>query len=126
MWIFVGTMLVAMGSKVTDFDGTINVFKVLRESVDAIRRQVHQNDAKLGMSFYCSKEEMNEPKPIDGMGFDPFYSKVDQSGTFSLEGVRLESVEEYELYYEQKYHFHINYDALLTIMEYARQQCAIT
>lgn len=35
-------------------------------------------------------------------------------------------MEEYELYYEQKYHFHIAYDALLTIMEYAREHCAIT
>ena len=43
MWIFVGTMLIAMGSKVTDFDGTINVFKVLKESVDSIRRQVQNS-----------------------------------------------------------------------------------
>lgn len=38
MWIFLGTMLIAMGSKVTDFDGTINNFKVLKHSVDRIRR----------------------------------------------------------------------------------------
>lgn len=40
MWIFLGTMLIAMGSKVTDFDGTINTFKVMKDSVDKIRRQV--------------------------------------------------------------------------------------
>lgn len=40
MWIFLGTMLIAMGSKVTDFDGTFNVFKIMKESVDNIRRQV--------------------------------------------------------------------------------------
>lgn len=74
MWIFVGTMLIAMGSKVTDFDGTINVFKVMKESVDSIRRQVQKSETKLGMSFFCAKEELNEPKPIDGMGFDPFYA----------------------------------------------------
>jgi hypothetical protein len=39
-WIFLGTMLIAMGSKIMDFDGTINIFKVLKQSVDNIRRQV--------------------------------------------------------------------------------------
>jgi hypothetical protein len=29
-WIFLGTMLIAMGSKIMDVDGTINVFKVLK------------------------------------------------------------------------------------------------
>ena len=29
-----------MGSKVMDYDGTINVFKIVKESVDKIRRQV--------------------------------------------------------------------------------------
>ena len=48
-------MLIAMGSKVTDFDGTINVFKVMKESVDSIRRQVQKSESKLGMSFFCSK-----------------------------------------------------------------------
>jgi hypothetical protein len=42
MWIFVGTILIAMGSKVMDFDGTINIFKVLKQSVDKIRRQVEK------------------------------------------------------------------------------------
>jgi hypothetical protein len=40
MWIFVGTMLIAMGSKVMDFDGTINTFKIMKQSIDQIRRQV--------------------------------------------------------------------------------------
>jgi hypothetical protein len=42
MWIFIGTMMIAMGSKVMDIDGTLNVFKVLKESVDSIRRQVEK------------------------------------------------------------------------------------
>lgn len=28
-WIFLGTMMIAMGSKIMDVDGTVNVFKVL-------------------------------------------------------------------------------------------------
>lgn len=47
-------------------------------------------------------------------------------GHFSLEGIKLESVEEYELFYDQKFHFNIKYDALLTIMEYARDNCSIS
>jgi hypothetical protein len=31
-WIFLGLTLIAMGSKITDFDGTMNVFKVLKKS----------------------------------------------------------------------------------------------
>lgn len=39
-WVFLGTVMIAMGSKVMDMDGSINVFKVVKESVDRIRRQV--------------------------------------------------------------------------------------
>lgn len=43
-WVFLGTVLIAMGSKVMDMDGTVNVFKVLKESVDRIRRQVQKSE----------------------------------------------------------------------------------
>lgn len=55
MWIFLGTMLIAMGSKVMDFDGTINNFKILKNSVDRVRRQVEKGETLLGMNFFCSK-----------------------------------------------------------------------
>ena len=32
--------MIAMGSQVLDVDGTMNVFKIVKESVDRIRRQV--------------------------------------------------------------------------------------
>lgn len=92
MWIFVGTMLIAMGSKVTDFDGTINIFKVLKQSVDNLRKQVDKCQPKIGMEFYCCKEEMNEPQSfIDGMIFDPFFNQKHETsmGHFSLEGIKL-------------------------------------
>ena len=81
------------------------------------------------MNFFCSKEEMHEPGAlIDGMSFDPFYSSKEDptTGHFSLEGVKMESVEEYELFYDYKYDFNIKYDALLTIMEYARDNCTLS
>ena len=39
-WVFLGTVMIAMGSKVMDMDGTMNVFKIVKEAVDNIRRQV--------------------------------------------------------------------------------------
>jgi hypothetical protein len=62
---------------------------------------------------------MNEPQNfIDGMIFDPFFSQKHEMslGHFSLDGIKMESVEEYELFYDSKYHFHIKYDALLSII----------
>ena len=41
-WILLGTVMIAMGSKVMDMDGTLNVFKVMKNSVDSIRRQVEK------------------------------------------------------------------------------------
>jgi hypothetical protein len=38
-----------MGSKVTDFDGTTNVFRILKDSVDKIRRQVEKCEKKLSL-----------------------------------------------------------------------------
>lgn len=39
-WIYLGSMMIAMGSCSLGFDGSINIFKVLKESVDSLRRQV--------------------------------------------------------------------------------------
>lgn len=50
-----GTVLIAMGSKVMDTDGTINVFKIVKESVDKIRRQVDKSESKLSMDFFMTK-----------------------------------------------------------------------
>lgn len=55
-WIFLGTILIAMGSKVMDTDGTVNVFKVVKESVDQIRRQVDKSAERLTMDFFLRKE----------------------------------------------------------------------
>ncbi len=44
-----------MGSKVLDIDGTVNVFKVVKESVDRIRRQVEKSEQKISMDFFLTK-----------------------------------------------------------------------
>lgn len=75
-WIFLGTIMIAMGSKVMDMDGTVNVFKVLKESVDHIRRQVEKSEEKLSMDFFLVKEELeSEYATMNGLDFDPFYHK---------------------------------------------------
>jgi hypothetical protein len=39
-WVMIGTMMIIMGSKNIDIDGTINTFKILNDCVDQVRRQV--------------------------------------------------------------------------------------
>jgi F420-dependent methylenetetrahydromethanopterin dehydrogenase len=73
-WVFLGTVMIAMGSKVMDMDGTTNVFKVVKESVDRIRRQVEKSEEKLTMDFFLGKESMVVENKMDGLSFDPFYA----------------------------------------------------
>ncbi len=72
-WVFLGTVMIAMGSKVMDMDGTINVFKIVKESVDRIRRQVEKSEQKLSIDFFLGKEEMMTESKMDELCFDPFY-----------------------------------------------------
>lgn len=51
-WIMIGVMMIAMGSKNIDIDGTINTFKVLNDCVDSVRRQVEKCQSKIGLDFY--------------------------------------------------------------------------
>ena len=73
-WVFLGTVMIAMGSKVMDMDGTTNVFKVVKESVDRIRRQVEKSEEKLTMDFFLGKESMVVENKMDELSFDPFYA----------------------------------------------------
>jgi hypothetical protein len=93
-WIFLGTILIAMGSKVMDTDGTVNVFKVVKESVDQIRRQVDKSAERLSMDFFLGKEEL-EPagRGMEELDFDPFYQLKENPGGLQLESVRVQSVE---------------------------------
>ena len=38
-----------------------------------------------------------------------------------MDGVRVESVEEYDLFFDQKLNFNVKYDALITAMEYLKE-----
>lgn len=61
---------------------------------------------------------------MNEVGFDPFMKYEEVSG-FTLEGVRVESVEEFDLVFEQKMSFSVKYEALLTIVEYMREHCRV-
>ena len=50
--------MIIMGSKVMDVDGTLNVFKVLKQSVDDVRRQVDKCESKINLDFFLIKEDM--------------------------------------------------------------------
>lgn len=39
-WVMIGAIMMVIGSKNLDIDGTINSFKILNDCVDAVRRQV--------------------------------------------------------------------------------------
>lgn len=39
-WVMLGTMMIIMGSKNMEIDGTINTFKIINDCVDNMRRQV--------------------------------------------------------------------------------------
>lgn len=39
-WVMLGTMMIIMGSKNMEIDGTINTFKIINDCVDNVRRQV--------------------------------------------------------------------------------------
>lgn len=57
-WIYLGAVMIAMGSKCIDFDGTLNVFKILKESVDSLRRQVDKSEQNISLDFFISQEDM--------------------------------------------------------------------
>jgi hypothetical protein len=86
--------MIAMGSKCMDIDGTLNVFKVLKESVDSLRRQVDKSEQNITMDFFLGKEEMQENEFAQEIGFDPFTSKTHNEGLL-LEGLKVESVEQF-------------------------------
>ena len=40
-----------------------------------------------------------------------------------LDGVRVESVDDFELFYDRKMEFSVKYEGLITVMEYIREHC---
>ena len=60
-------------SKITDMDGTVSVFKIVKEAVDDIRRQVEKCEENIRMKFFLSKEQFEPEGSIPGLDFDPFY-----------------------------------------------------
>ena len=59
-WIYLGTMMIVMGSKNLDVDGTTNVFRILKQAVDQMRRQVEKCEEKITLDFYQMKEDLQE------------------------------------------------------------------
>ena len=129
-WIYLGTMMIAMGSKCIDFDGTLNTFKILKESVDSLRRQVDKSQKNINMDFFISQEDMETEGQanlyMEEIGYDPFTQKLKNTEGLCLQGIRVESVEQFDLIYDSKLTFNLKYEALLGAMEYLRQNSWVT
>ena len=63
---------------------------------------------------------------MEELDFDPFYQAKENPGGLQLESVRVQSVEQYELFFDQKMTFNIRYDALITAMEYMKENSSIS
>lgn len=63
-----------------EIDGTINNFKVISDCVDSVRRQVQKSTEKIALDFYFMKQEMKEMNIMQGISFDPFFTKNEKSG----------------------------------------------
>lgn len=99
-----------MGSCCTDFDGNLNVFKVKKQSVDELRRQVEKSEQKINMDFFMGKQSLPENSASFGdIGFDPFISKGEPSQGLILDTIKVESVEQFELFYDNKVNFKLQY-----------------
>lgn len=57
-WVMIGTMMIIIGSKNMEVDGTINTFNIISDCVDTVRRQVEKSAEKISLDFYFLKEEM--------------------------------------------------------------------
>lgn len=42
-WVMIGTMMIIIGSKNMEVDGTINTFNIISDCVDTVRRQVEKS-----------------------------------------------------------------------------------
>jgi len=53
---------------------------------------------------------------MEDIGFDPFTEKISGENGLGLEGIKIESVEQFELIYDSKSTYNIKYEALLGAM----------
>ncbi len=63
---------------------------------------------------------------MEELDFDPFYQLKENPGGLQLESVRVQSVEQYELFFDQKMTFNIKYDALITAIEYMKENSSLS
>lgn len=80
-----------MGSKNIGVDGAISVFRIVKESVDALRRQVEKCLPTIALDFYEAKEELEETNFMLEIGYNPFLEKDAHlhSNGLALEGIKV-------------------------------------
>ena len=77
------------------------------------------------MDFFLSREQYEPSGSIPGLDFDPFYQPKQAPSGLELDCVRVESVEQCDLVFDQKVCFNVRYDTLITLMEFMKENSSI-
>lgn len=108
-----GMLMMIMGININGYDGSIDAYKITRETVDSIRKQVEKSKEEIVFPVFYSK--LFSIEGVAGMEAAPL------DGCFELEGLRLESINEEDLMFEEHLNFTLKYEALIVMMEYMKQ-----
>lgn len=77
---------------------------------------MEKSQTNISIDFYLTQEEMKEHNFMEDIGFDPFTEKIGGDTGLALEGIKVESVEQFELIYDNKLSYNVKYEALLGAM----------
>lgn len=101
VWIMMGLLMMMMGININGFDGTIDVYKITRQTVDYLRKQVEKSAETIMLPVFFSKVFSLE-------GSLGITNEIANEG-FELEGLRLESIDEEDLMFEEHVNFYLKY-----------------
>ena len=55
IWIVMGLLMMLMGVNINGFDGTIDVYKITKQTVDYLRKQVEKSAETIVLPVFFSK-----------------------------------------------------------------------
>jgi hypothetical protein len=85
VWVMMGLLMMVMGININGYDGTIDVYKITRQTVDYLRKQVEKSAETIILPVFFSKVFSLE-------GSLGITNEINNEG-FELEGLRLESID---------------------------------
>ena len=75
-----------------------------------------KSQTNISIDFYLAQKEIKEHNFMKDLGFDLFTEKIGGDTGLALEGIKVESVEQFELIYDNKLSYNVKYEALLGAM----------